>query len=90
MIHYRILVKGKVQGVWFRKFTKENADALGVKGWVKNTRDGNVYIEAEAELEAMKQFIERVKKGSPESKVEEVDLTIGDVQNFSKFEIVYH
>ena len=36
LLHYKILVKGKVQGVWFRKYTKEKAEVLGLKGYVKN------------------------------------------------------
>ena len=36
ILHYSILVKGKVQGVWFRKYTYDKAQALGLKGFVKN------------------------------------------------------
>lgn len=90
LLHYNILVKGKVQGVWFRKFTKEQADKLGIKGWVKNTSDGNVYIEAEASSEDMQEFLMLVKRGSPLSQVAEVELQKAAVQNFSTFEILYH
>jgi acylphosphatase len=90
LLHYNILVKGKVQGVWFRKYTKEQADKLGIKGSVKNTADGNVYIEAEAPSEAIQEFLVLVKRGSPLSQVTEVKWEKAAVQNFSTFEILYH
>ena len=40
-----IQVKGKVQGVWFRAFTKEKAEKIGLTGWVHNQASGSVYLE---------------------------------------------
>ena len=37
-----VIVSGRVQGVWFRKFTQEKAQAYGVSGWVRNLSDGRV------------------------------------------------
>lgn len=45
-------IKGKVQGVFFRKHTKAKADELGVCGWVRNTKRGTVEGAAEAPTEA--------------------------------------
>merc|ERR1712179_551862 len=59
---------GRVQGVFFRKFTYEKAKSLGLKGWVRNTRDGTVEgrIEGEArEVEAMQSWLQHT--GSPQS-----------------------
>ena len=47
--NYHIQVLGIVQGVWFRKYTKESADVYSLKGYVKNESDGSVYIEVEGE-----------------------------------------
>ena len=74
-IHYNIKVTGKVQGVWFRKYTKDKAGTLGLQGTVQNQRDGSVYIEVEgSNVEKLKQFTEWLYEGSPLSEVEEVEI----------------
>ena len=89
ILHYNILVKGKVQDVWFRKYTKEKAEALGLKGYVKNEVDNNVYIEAEGSINILTDFIEWLYEGSPYSKVSEVVYGSGELQNYSEFDISY-
>jgi len=86
-IHYNIVVKGSVQGVWFRKFTKENADKLNLYGFVKNELEGTVYIEAEGVTEVLEQFIDRLRIGSPLSKVSEVIFESTEFQHYTTFEI---
>jgi len=56
MRHLNIRVSGKVQGVFFRASTKEQADQLGVKGFVRNEPNGDVYIEVEGDEEKLKIF----------------------------------
>ncbi len=71
--HYKIKVTGKVQGVWFRKYTLLKALDLGLKGIVKNESDGSVYIEVESDNEEFLQsFIQWLYEGSPQSKPKEV------------------
>ncbi len=53
---------GRVQGVGFRFTAQDLARDLGVGGWVKNLRDGRVEVVAEAEEEALKDFLERINK----------------------------
>ena len=89
ILHYTILVKGKVQGVWFRKYTKEKAEALGLKGYVKNEVNNDVYIEAEGSIEILTNFIEWLYEGSPFSRVSEVVVELGELQNYSEFDISY-
>ena len=89
MITVRISVTGKVQGVFFRQHTKQLADKLNVKGFVQNMSDGTVYIEAEAEEEAMQQFIQHCKKGSSASSVEKVTVNEIPFIGFKKF-IIRH
>ena len=86
-VHYNILVKGKVQGVWYRKYTKDQANSLGIKGYVKNDENGNVYVEAEGTTEAITAFIETIKQGSPLSKVSEVLYDIDSSKGYKDFEI---
>lgn len=76
----RILVKGRVQGVFYRNYTQEFALNLGIKGKVRNLKNGDVEIFAQAEKEQLESLIDWTKKGSPLSKVtdvnfEELDLT---------------
>jgi len=74
-IHYYIEVSGKVQGVWFRKYTQEKAQSLGLKGFVMNLPNGKVYVEVESNnLENLKKFIQWLSTGSPLSKVEKVEI----------------
>ena len=51
---------GRVQGVGFRFTVEDIANALGVTGWVRNLGDGRVEVVAEAEEEALKEFLERI------------------------------
>jgi acylphosphatase len=76
----RILVKGRVQGVFYRNYTQEFALNLGIKGKVRNLKNGDVEIFAQAEKEQLESLINWTKKGSPLSKVtdvsfEELDFT---------------
>ena len=89
VLNYTILIKGKVQGVWFRKYTKEKADELGIKGYVENTIDNSVFISAEATKEVLDKFIDCLHKGSPLSSVDEVlfDFKGIDLQGYREFEI---
>ncbi len=50
-IRKHVIIKGRVQGVWFRATTQEHALSCGLTGWVKNTRDGNVEAVFEGEEE---------------------------------------
>ncbi|MGV3596458.1 MAG: acylphosphatase [Bacteroidota bacterium] len=87
MEHIKITISGRVQGVWFRKYTQTQAIKLGIKGFVKNLPDGSVYAEAEAEQPILNQFIAWCHVGSPLASVKEVRCEQGEVQYFSAFEI---
>uniref|UniRef100_A0A7V3ZUP9 acylphosphatase n=1 Tax=candidate division WOR-3 bacterium TaxID=2052148 RepID=A0A7V3ZUP9_UNCW3 len=85
-----IFVSGKVQGVFYRDFTKRQAKRLNICGWVRNLLDGRVEVVAEGEEEDLKKFIEELKKGPPAARV--IDIKI-DWQEptfeFDDFEIIY-
>ena len=85
----QIIIKGKVQGVFFRKFTKSAANSFGIKGFVKNQTDGSVYIEASGENEKMEQFIQWCHKGPDNARVENVSVNEIPIKEFSSFEIKY-
>lgn len=83
--HYNITVKGKVQGVWFRKYTKEEAAKLKLNGFVKNKTNGDVYTEVEGLKTDIIDFIKWLYLGSPKSKVEIVFYELGEIENFNEF-----
>ena len=58
-----MIANGRVQGVGFRFFVRDNAVRYGIHGWVKNLPDGTVEILAEGGKEIFEDFIEKVKKG---------------------------
>ena len=68
----RLIIKGKVQGVFYRATAKDVAHMLGVKGWVKNLPDNNVEIIATATDKLLQKFIAWCKQGPPKARVDEV------------------
>jgi acylphosphatase len=69
-----ILISGRVQGVYFRRFTKNKADALGVKGAVRNREDGRVEIIAQAENDTLEAFVKWCHKGPITARVDHMEL----------------
>ncbi len=72
--HVKITVEGDVQGVFFRKYTREKALSLGVKGWVRNRSDGSVEIYAEGLSDPVDEFIAYCYVGSPAAVVRSVEV----------------
>lgn len=85
-----IIVKGKVQGVFFRATTSEKAAQLGLKGWVRNLPDGNVEVIAEGEKENLNKLAEWCKIGTDRSVVDSVEIEKLPYENrFTDFQIKY-
>jgi len=70
----QIIINGRVQGVFFRDFTRENGIKLGLTGWVKNLSDDNVEAVVEGEEDRIAKLIELLKKGPPAAQVKEVNV----------------
>ena len=83
-----LLIKGKVQGVFYRATAKEEADRLHITGWVKNTKDGHVEAVASGTQEAIDQFIAWCKKGPRRAEVTTVDLTPLPEENLDQFSVI--
>jgi acylphosphatase len=66
------VITGKVQGVFFRAWTHDQAEQLGVAGWVRNIGDRKVEVMAQGPEQALQDFKNRLRQGSPLSRVEEV------------------
>ena len=85
-----VLVFGLVQGVFFRVFTRRQAEALGLTGYVRNLSGGAVEAFAEGAKEKLKQFISHLKAGPPGSKVERLEITWKEYScRFDNFTIRY-
>ncbi|MFT6319338.1 MAG: acylphosphatase [Granulosicoccus sp.] len=84
----QIQVNGKVQGVWFRASTQRKANELNIKGIVKNLPNGDVYIEAEGEENALEDFVKWCHQGSDHSRVDNVTVSEIKEKSFEDFKIV--
>lgn len=72
---FHIIVKGRVQQVFFRKYTQEKALELNLVGWVRNLPDKSVECMISGQIFNCKEFIDWCYQGSPLSKVENVVAT---------------
>lgn len=87
----RVRIEGLVQGVFFRAFTQEEAQKIGLSGWVRNLPDGSVEAAVEGESSKVDQMIEWCHKGSPSSQVTQVTVKEEEPQGESgDFIIRYH
>ncbi len=71
----RVVVTGRVQGVWFRDSCRTEARALGIAGWVRNRADGAVEGEFEGPAAAVDRLVDWCRTGPPRARVEAVDVT---------------
>ncbi len=85
--HHRIIIAGKVQGVFYRASARNKARELGIKGFTRNEPDGTVYIEAEGEKNTLNQFMDWCKKGPEKALVTGIQVTEDVPQGYSNFEI---
>ncbi len=85
----KIVVFGKVQGVYFRANTKKEAKKYSINGFVKNENNGSVYIEAIGESDNLAAFIKWCRKGPILAYVKHVELEDIPFKHFSTFQIRY-
>jgi acylphosphatase len=74
-VRARVIIEGRVQGVFFRHHTQEVAFRLDLKGWVKNRRDGSVEALFEGDKKKVDQIIEWCHRGPSEARVSNVHTT---------------
>lgn len=70
----RCVVKGRVQGVFFRQSTLERAEQLGIKGWVRNLENGDVECVVCGENNLLEQMVAWLQKGPPSAKVNHLEI----------------
>lgn len=81
-------ITGRVQGVGFRWWTCQTAEDLGLRGTVRNCRDGSVEIHAQGPDDAMDRFRRRIRRGPTSARVEDVEEISSAGELPSRFEIV--
>ena len=83
---FHAIVTGHVQGVGFRYFVHDNAISLGLKGWVRNLRNGDVEVLVEGERAALEKLLSSIRRGPRTSYVMGVQVdwqpTTGDYHSF--------
>lgn len=72
MSEWRAVVRGKVQGVGFRRYVQREADRLGLAGWVRNEPDGSVALGASGEAVSLAALQRAVRRGPPWARVDDV------------------
>ncbi len=81
-------IKGRVQGVSYRYYTMREADRLGLRGWVRNERDGSVKAVAEGNPVQLEDFIRFLRRGSPAARVSSIDVEwLESTGEYDRFEI---
>ncbi|XOV91332.1 MAG: acylphosphatase [Bacteroidota bacterium] len=88
MIARTIHCIGRVQGVFFRASTKDQAQSLNLSGWVKNQADGSVLIHAEGREEAIEKLIDWCKIGPDRAIVDKVKVLDSEIEGFTSFDIM--
>ena len=87
MIRRRIIVHGRVQGVFFRDSVRRMADSRGVAGWVSNRPDGSVEAVFEGEPDGVEAMIGFCREGPRGAEVERVEVSEEDLEGLSGFAI---
>jgi acylphosphatase len=89
MATVHLVIKGKVQGVFYRASAREMAEKLGITGWIKNTAEGNVEAMVSGTQHNLDSFIDWCWQGSSRSMVESVDVKkMEEELTFDSFQVI--
>lgn len=87
MIRRRVVIRGRVQGVFFRDTVRRAAEAAGVAGWVRNNANGTVEAVLEGAPEAVERVLETCRLGPPGARVERVEVASEEATGASGFHV---
>ena len=87
MIRRRVVVRGFVQGVFFRDSARQMARQRGVAGWVSNRRDGAVEAVFEGEPEAVERLVRFMHEGPRGAQVERVEVNEEEPEGLTGFSV---
>ena len=85
--HRTFLVHGRVQGVFFRQSTRQQAEKLGLRGYARNNPDGTVAIEAEGSAAALDALEAWCHQGPPGAQVDKVAVAAAPLVGYPGFEV---
>ncbi len=89
-ISARVIIRGIVQGVYFRVNTRKTARKHCVYGWVRNNKDGSVEAVFEGRRENVEAAVDWCKTGPPGARIDEIELTWTErIENFKSFHVDY-
>ncbi|MCP4681597.1 MAG: acylphosphatase [Desulfobacterales bacterium] len=89
-IRVRLVIEGRVQGVWFRESTRKKASSLGLSGWVRNRPDRTVEALAEGARDQVEKLISWCHKGPPVARVDKVHENREEWNGeFKSFDVVF-
>ncbi|MEJ7736177.1 MAG: acylphosphatase [Chitinophagaceae bacterium] len=84
-----LIIHGKVQGVFYRASAKRMAEQSNIKGWIRNSPEGNVEIIAQGADEQVEKFIHWCKQGPSGARVDNCLVEPAEEQPFHTFNIVH-
>lgn len=84
----RYFIQGSVQPVFFNKFIKDNADQLGVKGFIRVLEDSRIEIFIEGDIDAVNKMTPICKRGPEHSMIRNVEEKIERFQGFTEFKVL--
>jgi acylphosphatase len=82
----RLRIHGRVQGVWFRESMRQEAEALGITGWVRNRLDGTVEAVIQGEADSVRLMTEWARRGPSPAEVQRIDEADEPDSAFTAFE----
>ena len=87
IVAYHVRLTGRVQGVFFRAWTQDEANTVRVAGWIRNCADGSVEAHLEGGEADIKELIDLMREGPPGAEVDNVDVESVDPEGLDRFEI---
>jgi acylphosphatase len=82
----RVMIRGRVQGVWYRGWTVDQANSRGLRGWVRNRRDGAVEALFAGPADRVEAMIEACRSGPPAARVDAIERVPADDSGMAGFE----
>ena len=89
MAALHLIIRGKVQGVFYRVSAKKIANKIGIVGWVRNTKEGNVEIIAQGPDSQTHEFVQWCRSGPPGATVQNITTEMVEEQDFDSFQILH-
>jgi acylphosphatase len=87
VVRRRVVISGRVQGVWFRDTLRRRAEQRGVAGWARNTSSGTVEALLEGSPDAVDEVVAWCWIGPPDAHVDNVEITAEEPEQLTGFEV---